>query len=118
MKAGAPGAAQIARRAVLQAVLGGMGGLGATRTARAQPGAAPNGFVLSMQDGLLTATFVDGTDDAALLQALPALALRNVQAISLRGAPVRDLRALTALKPSSCWIFVARRCGTRPRWSG
>ncbi|MBC7637966.1 MAG: hypothetical protein H7251_20460, partial [Acetobacteraceae bacterium] len=91
MKAGTTGAALIARRAVLQSVPGALGLIGA---ARAQTGAASNGFVLSRQDGLLTATFMDGTDDATLLQALPMLAARSVQAVSLRGAQVRDLRAL------------------------
>lgn len=54
-------------------------------------------FAVARQDGLLTAVFASTTDDAALTATLPALSDIGVQAISLRGAPVRDIRPLARL---------------------
>jgi Leucine-rich repeat (LRR) protein/membrane-associated phospholipid phosphatase len=56
-----------------------------------------NAPLLAPQDGLLTATFSERTDDAALKASIPALAAQGVEAIHLRGAPVTDLRPLTGL---------------------
>jgi hypothetical protein len=58
-------------------------------------------IAVAPKDGLLTATFSDQTDDAALNAALPAMLASNVQSVVLHGAPVRDLHPLarmTALK--------------------
>ena len=52
---------------------------------------------VEMKDGVLTATFSDEVDDAALRAILPALAARDVQSISLRGAPVRDIEPLAGM---------------------
>ena len=49
------------------------------------------------KDGLLTATFSDATDDAILNAVLPTLVARGVQSITLRGAPVRDIRPLAGI---------------------
>ena len=49
------------------------------------------------RDGLLTATFSDRTDDGVLRAALPALVAQGVRSISLRGAPVHDLRLIAGL---------------------
>ena len=58
---------------------------------------APPEFSVVVQNGLLTAVFADGTTDVGLTSALPMLSAKSVQAVSLRGAPVRDIRALTGL---------------------
>jgi membrane-associated phospholipid phosphatase len=52
---------------------------------------------IESRDGLLTAVFSDGTDDAALRAALPALIAQRTQSISLRGAPVRDIGPLAGI---------------------
>jgi Leucine-rich repeat (LRR) protein/membrane-associated phospholipid phosphatase len=52
---------------------------------------------VEMKDGLLTATFSDGTDDAVLRAALPALIAQGAQAISLRGAPVQNVGPLAGM---------------------
>lgn len=53
---------------------------------------------ITMEDGLPAVFFPAGTDDAALAAAVPELAARGIQAVNLRGAPVRDIRPLTAIK--------------------
>ena len=53
---------------------------------------------VAMQNGLLVATFTDRADDASLEAAVPELAALGVQAISLRGTPVRDMSPLSVLK--------------------
>ena len=52
---------------------------------------------IATKDGLLTATFSERTDDSILNASIPALAEAGVQAVSLRGAPVRDMRSFTPL---------------------
>jgi Leucine-rich repeat (LRR) protein/membrane-associated phospholipid phosphatase len=49
------------------------------------------------KDGLLTATFSEGTDDAVLRAALPGLIAQGTQSISLRGTPVQDVGPLAGL---------------------
>jgi Leucine-rich repeat (LRR) protein len=53
--------------------------------------------VIEARDGLLTAVFSDRADDAALAAALPDMIARRVQAISLRGVPIHDIRSLAGL---------------------
>lgn len=54
-------------------------------------------LVIETKDGLVTATFSDRTDDAALLAALPSLATKHVESLILRGAPIRDGRGFARL---------------------
>ena len=56
------------------------------------------GVVIATLDGLLTATFPETTDDAALKAAIPGLVAKGVQSIGLRGVPVRDIRPLAACR--------------------
>lgn len=72
----------------------GMASALALQTSQAQASAD---FTVEVKDGLLTATFSDFTDDAALRAALPGLAARGVESLTLRGAPVSDLRLLTGM---------------------
>ena len=52
---------------------------------------------LAIKDGLLTATFSDRTDDETLNAAIPGLVAKGVQAVSLRGAPVRNVTAFSGM---------------------
>src|SRR5580658_2658338 len=56
------------------------------------------GFSIAMRDGLITATFSEQTDDAVLNTAVPELIAKRVQAVSLRGAPVRNLDLFARMK--------------------
>jgi Leucine-rich repeat (LRR) protein/membrane-associated phospholipid phosphatase len=63
---------------------------------------APSGPVIQdlsveTRDGLLTATFAEPTDDAALKAAAPYLIAKSIQAINLHGAPVQDITPLAKL---------------------
>jgi len=89
-------AAAVRRRLIRLAVAGFLAGSGiplcdAVTVPVSQP------VAVEMKDGLLTATFSDRTDDAALAAAVPALIVQGVQAISLRGAPVQTIAPLAAL---------------------
>jgi membrane-associated phospholipid phosphatase len=61
----------------------------------ASPLSAIQDVVVEIDNGLLTATFSDQTDDAALAAALPGLIGRGVESINLRGAPIRELRPIS-----------------------
>ena len=72
---------------------------GSTMAVSASPGSTAIGVDIAVapKDGLLTATFSDQTDDAALSAALPGLLTSNVQSVVLHGAPVRDIRPLARM---------------------
>ncbi len=73
---------------------------------------APKGEpILATHDGLLTATFPESTDDAALRAAAPGLIARGVQSVNLRGVPVRDIRPLAAMTG----LLALNLCGTQVR---
>lgn len=62
------------------------------------PALASPPIQITMEDGLPAVFFPPGTDDATLAEAVPELASRGVQAINLRGAPIRDIRPLTKIE--------------------
>lgn len=59
--------------------------------------AAMSDVIFETKDGLLTATFSERTDDAALAAAVPSLIAREVESLNLRSAPIRDGRVLGRL---------------------
>jgi Leucine-rich repeat (LRR) protein/membrane-associated phospholipid phosphatase len=69
----------------------------AASTVSTTTGIAGQDVSVEMVDGLLTATFSDRADDAVLAARLPALIANGVEAVSLRGAPVQDLRPLARM---------------------
>jgi Leucine-rich repeat (LRR) protein/membrane-associated phospholipid phosphatase len=52
---------------------------------------------VEVKDGLITATFSERTEDAAFVAAVPYLIARDVQSVSLRGAPVHDIGPLAKM---------------------
>ena len=54
-------------------------------------------LTVTPENGLLTATFSDQADDAALATALPGLIGKGVQSLVLHGAPIRDIRPLARM---------------------
>jgi membrane-associated phospholipid phosphatase len=84
----------MARLCLLVLILAGAIGPSHPAWAAAPTPPSPQAPLLETKTGLLTATFSDRTDDAALRAALPALIAQGVQSINLRGAPVRDIRPL------------------------
>jgi Leucine-rich repeat (LRR) protein len=68
-------------------------------------------FVIETKNGLVTATFGDMVDDAALADAMPELIAQGVQSVVLRNLPVEDLSQLTKL----AGLRALDVCGTRVR---
>jgi Leucine-rich repeat (LRR) protein len=64
---------------------------------RAAATASGQDVTVEARNGLLTATFSDRTNDAALKATVPGLIAMGVEAINLRGTPVQDIRPLTAI---------------------
>jgi Leucine-rich repeat (LRR) protein/membrane-associated phospholipid phosphatase len=69
------------------------------------------GLTFEVRDGLLTATLPDGADDTVLAAALPSLMARGVRAVSLHGAPIRDITPLAQLPG----LLMLDAAGTRVR---
>jgi Leucine-rich repeat (LRR) protein/membrane-associated phospholipid phosphatase len=67
-------------------------GVRASPLTPASPESAASEVSVEVRDGLVTATFSDRTDDAALAAAVPGLIVKGVESINLRGAPVQDMR--------------------------
>jgi membrane-associated phospholipid phosphatase len=63
-------------------------------TASSSPVLPARAVSVEVKDSLITATFSDRTDDAALAAAVPALIAKGVESVNLRGAPVQDIRPL------------------------
>src|ERR1700722_9166115 len=75
-----------------------LGGIAAGFVQRHPPAsamaAANQCYVIETKNGLLTATFGDMADDAALTEAVPDLIAKGVQSVVLRNLPVEDLNLL------------------------
>jgi len=85
------------RRLLIRLAMAGLLAGSGMHPSQGATGLVSRDVAVETKDGLLTATFSDRTDDAALAAAVPELIDRGVQAISLRGAPVQTIAPLAGL---------------------
>ena len=88
-----------------------LAGIATEQPSLASLGPSAQDIAFATKDGLLTATFPDTTDDAALNAAIPVLVAKGVQAVSLRGAPVRNIGPVADLAS----LRTLDICGTQVR---